>query len=519
MSGFIRLTVCDAAYRYELEKLCRLFFPFAKIDVSVCGQTEEGARRPGDFGVGNCHKGDWVLAGRQIEENTAFLTGRVELAGHTAERRAALSADTPGYADECERELAALLYECFAELTGMRPKWGVLTGVRPAKLMRRLTGQMGEEAAAAYFGDKLLVSPEKIRLCREVGASEDAITALSRPDSFSLYISIPFCPSRCSYCSFVSHSVEKAGRLIPGYVQLLIKEIALTGRLAAGAGLRLETVYFGGGTPTTLTAEQLTAVMDAVAMHFDLSRLREYTVEAGRPDTITADKLRAIKAGGATRVSINPQTMEDAVLAAVGRRHTAAETEQAFRLAREAGFDNINMDLIAGLPADRLEGFDRTLDRILALDPESVTIHTLSMKRASRLSMGGVLPEKEAGEEAAAMVALGESRLRAAGILPYYMYRQSKTVGNLENVGYAKKGYEGLYNVYIMDETHSILACGASGVTKLRDPDSNHIERIFNFKYPYEYSSRFDEMAARKDRVKTFYEEYGPAADRGRSNQ
>lgn len=509
MSGSIMLAVCEAAYRYELEKLCRLFFPFAKIDVCVYEQVERQALPAGDR----------VLAARRVEKGRAVLTGRVELAGRTAQRRTEIAADAPAYGENCERELAVLLYECFAELTGMRPKWGILTGVRPAKLMRRLTGQMGEEAAAAYFRDKLLVSPEKIRLCREVGASEDAITALSRPDSFSLYISIPFCPSRCSYCSFVSHSVEKAGKLIPGYVELLLREIALTGRLATQAGLRLETVYFGGGTPTTLTAAQLTAVMDAVAAHFDLSCLREYTVEAGRPDTITADKLGAIKAGGATRISINPQTMEDAVLAAIGRRHTAAETEKAFGLARSLGFDNINMDLIAGLPADRLAGFGRTLDRILALGPESVTIHTLSMKRASRLSMGGILPERQAGEEAAAMVELGETRLREAGILPYYMYRQSKTVGNLENVGYAKKGYEGLYNVYIMDETHSILACGASGVTKLRDPESNHIERIFNFKYPYEYSSRFDEMAARKDRVKTFYEEYGPAADRSRSDQ
>ena len=259
--------------------------------------------------------------------------------------------------------------------------------------------------------------------------------------------------------------------------------------------------------------------MAAVAAHFDLSCLREYTVEAGRPDTITAEKLRAMKAGGATRISINPQTMEDRVLAAVGRRHTAAQTEEAFRLARRLGFDNINMDLIAGLPADTVAGFARTMDRILELDPESVTIHTLSMKRASRLSMGGLLPEQEAGKTAEEMVELGGRRLREAGIRPYYMYRQSKTVGNLENVGYAKRGYEGLYNVYIMDETHSILACGASGVTKLRDPNSPHIERIFNFKYPYEYSSRFDEMTARKDRVRTFYEIYRTPADGGQRHQ
>ena len=503
----MRLFVCDRGYRYELEKLCRLFFPFAKIEVEVSEPNGEASPAAGNAALPPGE--DAVWAERRDEAGGTVLVGRVCLLGGTAVRTAVTDGDEAADKAACERVLAVLLYHCFTELTGMEPKWGILTGVRPAKLMRRLAGEMGEEAAAAYFKEKLLVSEEKIRLCRAIGASEDAITALSRPDSFSLYISIPFCPSRCSYCSFVSHSVEKAGKLIPEYVALLIKEIALTGRLAAEAGLRLETVYFGGGTPTTLSAEQLTAVMDAVAAHFDLSRLREYTVEAGRPDTITADKLLAIKKGGATRISINPQTMEDGVLAAIGRRHTASEAEEAYRLARNLGFTNINMDLIAGLPADHPEGFGRTLDRILELDPESVTIHTLSMKRASRLSMGGILPEREAGEEAAEMVGLGQRRLTEAGILPYYMYRQSKTVGNLENVGYAKKGYEGLYNVYIMDETHSILACGASGVTKLRDPKSNYIERIFNFKYPYEYSSRFEEMAARKDRVKTFYEEYG----------
>ena len=505
----MKLYICDPTFRYELEKLCRLFFPFDKIEILLA----DGENPPVDAP-------DSVWALRREAEGTWALTGRVRIGDRVeqADDHMRIKVDTAENDSmaECERRLAVLLYECFARITHIRPRWGILTGVRPAKLMRRLIDARGEAAAAAYFEKELLVSPEKIELCREVGVSEDAITALSRPDSFSLYISIPFCPSRCSYCSFVSHSVEKAGRLIPGYVELLQREIAYTGRLASDAGLRLETIYIGGGTPTAISAEQLSAVMTAVSRYFDLSCLREYTVEAGRPDTITADKLRAIQAGGATRISINPQTMEDAVLTAVGRRHTAAETEAAFALARSLGFSDINMDLIAGLPSDTPAGFARTMDRILAMDPESVTIHTLSMKRASRLSMGGLLPEQEAGRMAEAMVELGGRRLRAAGILPYYMYRQSKTVGNLENVGYAKKGHEGLYNVFIMDETHSILACGASAVTKLRDPSSTHIERIFNFKYPYEYSSRFDEMTARKDRVRTFYEIYGTQADGGR---
>ena len=235
---------------------------------------------------------------------------------------------------------------------------------------------------------------------------------------------------------------------------------------------------------------------------------REYTVEAGRPDTVTPEKLDVIKRYGATRISVNPQTMNDSVLRAIGRRHTAEQTVNAFNMAREAGFDNINMDLIAGLPTDTPEGFRETLGRVVSLNPESVTVHSLSMKRASTLTAEGIVPGIAAGAAAAEMVDYARRFLKENSINPYYMYRQSKTVGNLENVGYAKPGRECLYNVYIMDETHSIFACGASAVTKLREPGGNYIERIFNFKYPYEYISRFDEITARKEGIKAFYEKY-----------
>ncbi len=296
--------------------------------------------------------------------------------------------------------------------------------------------------------------------------------------------------------------------MIPQYVDFLCREIAETAKIANDLGLRLETVYMGGGTPTTLDAEQMDTVLSAVRTGFDTQNVREFTVEAGRPDTITREKLAAIKKNGVTRISINPQTMNDRVLEEIGRRHTASDTEAAFRLAREMGFDNINMDLIAGLPLDTFEGFKGTLDRVLALDPESVTVHSLAMKRAATLSTDGRLPEAQTGEVASQMVDFAREKLKQSGILPYYMYRQSKTVGNLENVGYAKIGYEGLYNVYIMDETHTILACGASAVTKMREPSGANIERIFNFKYPYEYISRFDEQITRKQGVREFYKKY-----------
>lgn len=479
-------------FRYELEKLIRIFLPFEKITFSDKEMLEERA----------------AIAVRSVENGVTRLSAKVLLDGKTSSFSAELTETDEDYDKACERLLAVQLYNCFTELTQYIPQWGILTGVRPAKLFSRLCDQMGPQRAKQYFSEQLKVSENKISLCTEAVAGEKKITSLSAPQSFSLYLSVPFCPTRCHYCSFVSHSVDSAKKLIGQYVELLCEELRETARLAKKQNLQLETVYIGGGTPTTLTAEQLETVMNTVKQNFDLSYLREYTVEAGRPDTVTVERLEAIKRGGATRISINPQTMQDNVLESIGRKHTAKQTEDAFHLARSLGFGNINMDLIAGLPDDTVEGFVDTLEKVLRLDPESVTVHSLSMKRASSLTVNGKLPEVEAGRIASEMVEYARKTLTDSGILPYYMYRQSKTVGNLENVGYAKKGYECLYNVYIMDETHTILACGASAVTKLREPMGNYIERIFNFKYPYEYISRFDEQIQRKKGIAEFYEKY-----------
>lgn len=472
------------SFNYELEKLCRIFLPNDKINIlnelksdavyAVCSVNE---------------KGDTARAELFVEDKNVYRERKCEPLEKSQ-----------------ELALATCLYECFCELSGYKPPWGILTGVRPVKLYHKLRDSLGEEKAKEYFRDTLFVDESKIRLSADTMSPEYDIISRSRKDSFSLYISVPFCPSRCAYCSFVSHSVDKAKNLIEPYVELLVKEIAETGRIAKELGLFLQTVYIGGGTPVALSAAQIERVMTAVAENFDLTGVEEYTVEAGRPDAISEDKLVAIKNGGATRISINPQTMNDSVLREIGRNHTAKECEEAFRLARRLGFDNINMDLIAGLPTDTVESFKETVEKIISMDPESVTVHSLSMKRASTLSADGRLPDNKVGEDAAKMVDHARRRLAEANILPYYLYRQSKTVGNLENVGYSKKGYEGLYNVYIMDETHTILACGASGVTKLREPGSTRIERIYNYKYPYEYIDRFDEMLSRKEGIKRFYE-------------
>lgn len=489
------MNLCNIGHSfvYELEKLIRIFLPFEKI--KMLDSEEEDIR--------------YAVASREISGDNCLLFVKLSIDGVTISKSEAISASSEDFEKLCERRLAVLLFECFVELTDYKPEWGILTGVRPAKLYSRLCASLGKAEAEKYFTEELKVSENKISLCAESVCGEESIIALSKPQSFSLYISVPFCPTRCSYCSFVSHSVDSAKKLIGQYVELVCQELEYTAKIAKKCNLQLETVYIGGGTPTTLSAKELEAVMGTVKRNFDLSYLREYTVEAGRPDTVTAEKLNAIKNGGATRISINPQTMVDAVLENIGRKHTAEQTVQAFRLARSLGFDNINMDLIAGLPGDDFNGFCYTLNEVLQLDPESVTVHALSMKRSSNLTTGRKFPELEAGAEAEKMVNYARDVLEKGGITPYYMYRQSKTVGNLENVGYAKKGFECLYNVYIMDETHSILACGASAVTKLREPNGNYIERIFNFKYPYEYISRFDELLTRKDGIVEFYDKYG----------
>ncbi len=475
-------------FNYEIEKLCRIFLPFEKIIFT----TEK--------------KKDEIYAVTELKSENGKTTALAYLNMDSKEsRHSAVVSNADDFPRECERVLATQLFLCFTDITGYFPEWGILTGVRPAKLYSSICKSCGEKAARDEFREEFLVSEEKISLCCATHSLEEQIVNKSTPDSFSLYISVPFCPTRCSYCSFVSHSVEKSQKLIPLYVEKLIREIELTAKIVRRNNLILKTVYIGGGTPTTLSAEQISNVMSAVGKNFDLSGILEYTVEAGRPDTITQEKLKAILLGGATRISINPQTMSDEVLENIGRRHTAKQTLDAYNLARRVGFDNINMDLIAGLPGDTYEGFCDTVEKIIALEPENVTVHTLSFKRASNLSSSG---DSHITTDTAKMVRYARRRLAENGILPYYMYRQSKTVGNLENVGYARCGFEGLYNVYIMDETHTILACGASGVTKLRQPGGDYIERVFNYKYPYEYINNFDEIIARKQKIDEFYAKF-----------
>lgn len=483
------LEVLGNSYQYELEKLTRVFFPNEKIRVAF----EKGT-----------YSAEENICTAQIENGEACVSLQID-GKHYCKAECLAGENDP------ELKLATLLFCGLRNLTGYTPQWGLLTGIRPSKLLLALQAEMGETAARAYFTDRFFVSPQKTALAESVAARETEIIASSRPNSCSLYVSIPFCPTRCSYCSFVSHAMttDVAKRLVPDYVRLLCTEIKQTGAYVKQLGLRLESVYFGGGTPTTLSADDLNRLLTAVEEAFDVSAVREYTVEAGRPDTITREKLDTLKNGGVTRISINPQTFNDAVLRAVGRPHTAALTEEKFYEARAAGFDNINMDFIAGLPTDTVPSFCNSIDKAITFMPENITVHTLSVKRASNLGTQNTQIERAAGAAADEMLRYAYQNLTAAGYNPYYMYRQSKTLGNLENTGYAKPGFECIYNIFMMEECHTVFAVGAGAVTKLKAPHGKEIERIFNYKYPYEYISGFSELQKRKSAILPFYERYG----------
>ena len=389
--------------------------------------------------------------------------------------------------------------------TGQHPVWGALTGIRPGKLVTAMLEEgVSERRAEGVLVREYSVSPERAALCADTARAALEVKRSLQPLDICLYIGIPFCPTRCAYCSFVSHSIEKASKLVEPFLVSLTREIDETAALAESLGLRVISVYIGGGTPTTLSAEQLNRMLGQLESRFDLSYVREFTVEAGRPDTITAEKLSVLRAHGVGRISVNPQSMSDRVLEAIGRRHTAADVLQAVSLVRAADFDGMNMDLIAGLPADSASGFAETLGKVLALSPENVTAHTLSLKRGTRITLEGT--EIPSGSEVAEMLDTAESELRGAGYAPYYLYRQKFMSGGFENVGWCLPGHEGIYNVCIMEEFCTILALGGGGVTKLVAPKSGRIERIFNAKYPYEYIGSEEKISESKEKIRDFYE-------------
>ncbi len=478
-------------FLYETEKLLFLFLPFEKNVV-----------------YDNFIEDDGNYFYTEIAEDGKEIFFKAEFSYNGKKEGANKKMNIADCVDK-EYELLSLAYPILKNICGKSPKWGMLTGVRPSKLLLNKMEEIGEDEAVKYFNNRFFVAPQKTALALSVAKAERDIIKNSPENSFSLYISIPFCPTRCSYCSFVSHSIatDNAKKLVPEYVDKLCEEIAFVGKKARELGLVLTTVYWGGGTPTTLSAEQLDKILSVIEENFDLSFCREYTVEAGRPDTITKEKLLTLKKHNVNRISINPQTFNDGVLKEIGRRHTTALTEEMYGLAREVGFDVINMDLIAGLPTDTVESFKNSVDRAIELGAENITVHTLALKRSSTLvteDETDSVTQKYVEE----MLDYSREALSKANYHPYYMYRQSKALGNFENVGWCKKGTECEYNILMMEEYQHIFSVGAGSVTKLLSPGIEKIERIFNFKFPFEYISRFPALLEKKEKISEFFEEY-----------
>ena len=468
----MKLTLIGHDDRYAVEQLLMALFP-------------EDTRGEA---VSTLHRGGtWLTASTAItlEGKTVRASRRLRASEESVRLR--------------RRALQQSCYLAARKLLPEVPAWGALAGVRPTKITSKHLLEGGTEASA----DKLLkdvyyVTPDRRRLALDCSKSTVAAAKLLEPTDVSLYVGIPFCPTRCSYCSFVSRTIGKKTELLDPYLQALEAEIRHTGKLLADSGRKVRTVYIGGGTPTTLSTPQTAALLDTIRDHFDLSRCIEFTVEGGRPDTLNAEKLRAIRDHGADRMSINPQTMEDHVLRACGRPHKAEDVVRAYREAVDAGFRAINMDLIAGLPQDTVEGFRRSLDAVAALEPANITVHTLALKKGADLfEKRQQLPSFE---EAAQMVSYAGVTLRGLGYVPYYLYRQKYMSGSFENVGWSKDGLDCLYNIYMMEEVHTILSLGGGGMNKVNFPDGS-LRRFHNPKFPEQYIEMLPNVLQQKEEL------------------
>ena len=480
-------------YKYSVEQMMLMLFP---------------GERP-EYPEGYAPSGNEAVFSLDRKPDRTAVTARVTRPEGTAQGETQVESRLLDEAPErvyhtLQHALKMAFYQAGTAVLGQEPPWGALTGVRPVKLPTRcmLAGGTPEQAQAELEGE-YRVSPLRAKLAVDCAQASLAVDREVREDQVSLYIGIPFCPTRCAYCSFVSADVGRTLKLVEPYLEAVLEEVEYTGRVLRESGLSIHSLYVGGGTPTTLSAGQLERLFSSARAHLPLETCVEYTVEAGRPDTITREKLEVLRDQGVERISINPQTLEDEVLAAIGRKHSAQDILDAYALAREVGFDSINMDLIAGLPRDSFEGFRRSLEGVLALRPENVTVHTLALKKGSRLmEEGGALPS---GEETARMLDFSRDTLREAGFLPYYLYRQKYMSGSLENVGWCLPGKESVYNIIMMEELQTVVSIGGGGVTKLVNRKNGRIVRLPNPKYPHDYLSSRDKILAQKDEIAAFY--------------
>ena len=488
---------------YYFQTMCVLYFPGEKFPPKDDASTNAA----------------YFLLEKVCSDNTSFYKAKVRL--ESGGRFGEAEFTTDGYVPviEADDEFFAALavgkafLKAGKQLFGFSLPWGYLTGLRPVKRAKYyLEKGYGADAVRRLFTDDYSVSPQKAELSVNTALREiDMLTGIDS-NACGLYISIPFCPTRCEYCSFVSYANKKLFSLIPEYIVKLKSDIIKTAALIKELGFKLTAIYIGGGTPSMLENSRLSDLLGCVYSSFDFSDLREYSFEAGRPDTVTAEKLNLIKSYGVTRISINPQSTSERVLKRIGRMHTVGQFFEAAEIAKKAGFACVNADLIAGLPGDSEEGFAKSLDDVMALDFENITVHTLSIKNAAELRFDPETLYDPAGETAKKCVAYAYDKLTAGGYYPYYLYRQKNTVGNAENTGYAKAGYENLYNVLMMEECSTVFACGAGAITKIVSPDKERIERIAFPKYPFEYlypSEKQTLSGIGEDTIRRFFQEEG----------
>lgn len=484
---------------YDIRALAMAFFPYTTLNYHIGEECDTEDKNISIYIVMDV-------------KNISISCGNIKKDHAFADIPSGQIPDTKRYRDELKR----LLYKVLKEATGNELSWGTLTGVRPAKLaLKVILSGGGKEAAQDYMKREFFCSDAKAKLCTDVAVKEaEILERIGFYKGYSVYIGIPFCPTVCTYCSFSSVSLknmDKPDELISRYIEAVRKECEYVKKIFKGR--KLTSIYVGGGTPTVLSERQLGQLMDIICSNFDIASAEEFTVEAGRPDTINEEKLAVLKRAGVTRISVNPQSMNDNTLYEIGRRHTAAQTVHAYELARNAGFDNINMDIIAGLAAEDINDFRYTLDRICELQPDSYTVHSLVVKRASeyrRIKETDGIVRRRGGVQEQMLDAAGEYAQKY-GYSPYYMYRQKNKAGLsespvLENVGYAKPGKESVYNIIIMEEKQTVAAVGAGAQSKLvkpYDPYSGEITGIIrnsNVKNVYEYIDRIDEMIERKER-------------------
>ncbi|HEY9059487.1 MAG TPA: coproporphyrinogen dehydrogenase HemZ [Pseudobacteroides sp.] len=482
-------------YKYQVEDVIRMFFYNEDI---IYADTS-----PINFG------GIFILSRVEEGEKIYIELWREGLKAYYAESKLGVICDDGNehikshrYKKKIKMELKRQLYLAFEFITGKSMPWGILTGIRPAKIVHEM---LDMKFSRNFISEKLknyyMVKEEKAGVLLEVAGKERSILNATPPDAVSIYIGIPFCTTRCLYCSFTSNPIDRSSDIVKNYIDALLYEMEKTAAIIADKGWSVQSIYIGGGTPTSIDEESLKKLLFGVESTFRMDGLQEFTLEAGRPDSLNVEKLGIIKSSRVDRISINPQSMNDEVLEAIGRNHTAKDIEWAFMKARETGFDNINMDIIAGLPGETLSMFKASLERITQLSPDSLTVHTLSFKRGSKLiedKNNRTCIDNRCIEDMAGVAADYASTMN---MKPYYLYRQKNILGNLENIGYSTKGHESIYNIQIMEEKQPIIAMGAGAVTKMVFPEENRIERVFNVKSVTEYINRTDEMIARKESI------------------